>query len=202
MRVPEWAGRSSSISLNGSPAEPVSPDPTTGLHQLDMDEGNFTVTYTLSASIVVQQRANDSMAVTRGALLYALEIGSANISQTPRSFGDRLPFKEDYAPPQSRDWTFSNTTAWNIAIDPSTLAFHVDPVGAANLPSQVWAPGGPPLYMTAQGCQIDWPLFRNSVPGAIPMKAKRKCLGPPYEVRLVPYGSAKLHMAEIPTIVL
>ena len=73
----------------------------------------------------------------------------------------------------------------------------------ADLPTPIFASGAPPMYMTAKGCLIDWPMnadFNNSVPGAPIPLAQRVCLGDAYDVKLVPYGSAKLRMTELPTI--
>jgi hypothetical protein len=56
------------------------------------------------------------------------------------------------------------------------------------------------MYMTANACLIDWPLFMGVVPDAPIAKGDRKCFGDVFQAKLVPYGSAKLHMAELPTI--
>ena len=102
-------------------------------------------------------------------------------------------------PPESRDWQYSNTTPWNYAIDPLTLKYKSDLYTKLKLP--VFAPDNPPGYIEAKACLINWPLFLESVPNVAPMGADRRCFGNKTEtVRLVPYGSAKIHMADLPTL--
>ena len=48
-------------------------------------------------------------------------------------------------------------------------------------------------------CGIEWGIEKGTA-APPPLKAERKCLGEWREVRLVPYGSAKLHMAELPVV--
>lgn len=200
IRVPKWERNAAgSISHGSGMAGELVPDPVTGLHKIQLQPGNTTVVMTLSATVRTEHRANDTIAVYRGALMYALEVGSKSEWQPPRHFDTREPFETGSVPYEARDWTITNTTAWNIAIDPSTLFFWPGD-RRADLPDQIFSPGAPPMYIKAMGCEIEWPLFLDSVPGPAIAKDKRECTSKPYEVRLVPYGSAKLHMAELPTI--
>lgn len=200
IRVPQWElNAAGSIDHGSGIAGELRPDPHTGLHKIQLAPGNTTIVMTLSARTRIEPRANDTVAVYNGPLLYALEIGSSSKWQSPRHFDTREPFDVGTVPYEARDWTTTNTTAWNIAIDPSTLLLFGDR-SRADLPTQIFAPGSPPVYMTATGCEIEWPLFLEAVPGPPVAKEKRRCLSKPHEVRLVPYGSAKLHMAELPVI--
>ena len=201
VRVPAWyVARTSSIRVGHGRALPLSPDPTTGLHKLCLPAGKSSVSYNLGSAIRVDSRANDTVAVYQGALLYALEIGSTNSSTLPKNWANQSYYPAGYAPPQSRDWTMMNTSAWNVAIDPSTLAFHSNLAAGGQLASPIFAPGAPPTWMSVKACKIDWPLFKGSVPGDAPPKASRKCLADSFMAKLRPYGSAKLHMAELPTM--
>ena len=56
------------------------------------------------------------------------------------------------------------------------------------------------MYITAKACLIDWPLFKDVVPGNPVLGEDRKCLGDAFEVKLRPYGSSKLHMADLPVV--
>ncbi|KAK4998128.1 hypothetical protein LTR66_002607 [Elasticomyces elasticus] len=200
VRVPSWYKPSgSSISISGGSSASLSPDPHTGLHKIRLN-GSGTLEYRLGSDIILEQRANETVAVRHGALLYALEIGSANTSTLPKNYANKTYYPENYAPAQARDYTILNTSAWNVAIDPCTLALADRNVDRSELSNPISAPGAPPTSITALGCLIDWPLFRGSVPGAPPTRENKTCLGDAFPVRLVPYGSAKLHMAELPTI--
>ena len=199
VRVPSWATASSSIAVNDGAPSPLSPSPNTGLHSVSLLGGQSTVTYTLGSSVNAVPRGNDTVAVYHGALLYALDVANTNSSQAPRTADGsaQLPLA---VPSQSVDWTFQNASAWNYAIDPSTLTFIQNDGGNDELPSPVFAPGNTGLSITARACLIDWPLWLDSVPGPPPTGDARKCIGEIETVTLVPYGSAKTRMGELPVI--
>lgn len=209
VRVPGWAEQSRSFTTvqatdSGSgpgAAVQVSPDATSGLHRAArMPAGTSVVTYNLSASVRVEQRANSSVAVHYGPLLYGLSISSENSSTVPYDYTTNAPLAAGYAPAQARDWTMINTSAWSYAIDASTVAYHFSGEKGQALARPVWSPGAPPNYVTAQACLIDWPLYLDSVPGLVPLPAQRACVGDAVEVELRPYGSTKLHMVDLPTV--
>ncbi|EMC93981.1 hypothetical protein BAUCODRAFT_74673 [Baudoinia panamericana UAMH 10762] len=203
VRVPAWAGSASSIAVNSDSTTCVSPDPDSGLHKLSLPKGTSTVLYTLVSDIRTEPRENDTVAVYKGALLYALQVENTNTSTLPKPYNNpNTYFDANYAPAQSRDWQYHNTSAWSIAIDPSTLTYHGHNKTFASykLANPAFAPDATPGYMTALGCEIAWDLAFGSVPGYPPVGDKKRCLGNTIEVRLVPYGSAKTHMAELPVI--
>lgn len=204
VRVPSWAGAKSSIQMNSEQSSPLSPDPESGMHKISLGQGNTQITYTLdSTAIRPMSRENDTVAIYKGALLYALKISSSNTSTSPKDTSGTSPYPgPDSAPAQSRDYEYHNESAWNYAIDTSTLHYHgPDAVGADyELANPIFASGAPPAYISVMGCQIDWPLYKGSVPDFAPTGDNRKCLGNATMLRLVPYGSAKTHMAELPTI--
>ena len=169
------------------------------MHKLSLSAGTTSATLTLDTDIAVELRANDSVAVHYGALIYALSIPSTNTSTLPKAFNTNREFPSSYAPPQPRDWQLTNTSAWNIAIDPSTLTLNTanQPVGA--LPNPIWAPGPPSTSVSVQACEIAWGIYKG-VPDVPPPKAERRCLGDVFEARLEPLGAAKLHMVDLPSI--
>jgi len=200
VRVPEWyVSGSSSISVGGH-SQSLSPDTSTGMHKVSAPAGQSTITYTLGANIVVQPRANDTVAVTYGALLYGLEIGEDITAEPAKEWGSRMPYPDGYAPPQVHDYTIENTTIWNIAIDPSTLKVQQgNSTAGTPLPNPIFTLGASPISLSVQACEIAWPLWRG-LPDIPPKVPDRKCLGTPFQARLIPYGAAKLHIAEFPTL--
>ncbi|KAK4496684.1 hypothetical protein PRZ48_012666 [Zasmidium cellare] len=197
VRVPTCAASSSLTS----PSNSLSVfDSTTGLRQIAIPAGNSSLTFNIGTQVRTEPRANDTVAVYRGQLLYALEIGAEVTSAPPKNYYNLTTYPAGYAPPQAVDYTMLNTTEWNVAIDPSTIVYHPANDTQAPLPTPIFAPGKPPMYMTVKACLVDWPLFLNSVPGWPVAKGQRKCLGDAFEAKLVPYGSAKLRMSELPTI--
>ena len=198
-RVPSWANAATSVLQLGSSSIPLSPDSHTGLHTISLSAGTTIFSLTLAPSSVVttQTLSNDSIVVFSGPILYALEVGANVSSNTPLTYG-QTSYPPEYLVPQAQDYIMVNTTPWNIAIDPSTLSFWSNST-TAPLQNPIWSPGAPPTWMTALGCEIDWPLY-NDVPDAIPPLANRTCIGNVRNVTLRPYGSQKLHMSVLPTI--
>ena len=195
LRVPAWA-KSNSVSVNSGASTPLSPDQTTGMADVSLPAGQSTVIYTLTPALTLDQRANNTVSVYHGALLYALQIGEQVIDLPPRNWGNQSAYPSTYAPSQSQDHYINNLTAWNIAVDPATLKYQANSSDSP-LPSPIWTAGGPPGWMVVQGCEIAWPIEKG-VPTNPP--SDRTCTTPAAEYTLIPYGAAKLHMAELPVV--
>lgn len=183
----------------------VAPDEESGLHKAARiaAAGRTTrISYHLSTTVRAEPRANGTVAVYHGALLYALSVASTNSSTAPYDYTTNAPHAAGYAPPESRDWTLLPASDWDYAIDPSTLAYHYGGEAApGRAPADpIWAPGAPPGYVTARACRVDWGLYLGSVPGVAPAPGARACVGEVVEVELRPYGSTKLHMVDLPTV--
>jgi len=203
VRVPGWyIAERSSITVTtktGSSTTVLSPDPATGMHTISLPLGTSTVTYVLGAAMVVQPRANDAVAIRYGALLYALEIKTSVASTRARNWQDHTKYPVDYAPRQARDYVIDSTSPWAVAIDTSTLRLHVHFPTTETLPNPIFVPGAPPTSITVKACEIDWG-FSQGVAAEPPPLERRRCTGRVFEARLIPYGAAKLHMAELPTM--
>ena len=202
VRVPSWYQSSnSSIAVGGGSPSPLSPDSATGLHRVSLTAGDNSITYTLGSTIRTEARANETVSVYQGALLYALDVANTNTTRAPlNSAGTGPNISPLPIPSESQDWTFTNASAWNYAIDTSTLTFHMRGTDSDPLPDQIWAPGAAPVTISARACQIDWPLWLDSVPGAPPTGEARTCIADPEDVTLIPYGAARTRMSELPTI--
>jgi len=201
VRVPSWAELAhTTVSIDSGVTTIVSPDSITGLHKISIASGSTSITYSIgNPGIIQESRANETVSIHYGALVFALAIPSSNTSSTPKAFGDgsNKPLPEGYAPIQSRDYSYRNESEWNYAIDPNTLAIHrSEESGLAN---PIFAPGAPPVWMSAKACKIEWALFKG-VPDAPPIGDARKCISDIVDVRLEPLGSAKLHLLDIPVI--
>jgi hypothetical protein len=203
VRVPEWAESAALMSHHAHGNKVAG-----GLMRISLPQGISRVMYTLNTGIRTTPRVNDTIAVYHGQLLYAYEIGAHITSTSPHVYNTQQLHPEGYAPLQSRDYSMVNTTDWNVAIDPSTLEYkHKSPINYTinstpqAMPGPMFASGAPPNFLTAKACLIDWPLLvEGSVPSGPPTGEARKCLGKAFDIKLVPYGSAKLRMAELPTI--
>lgn len=192
LRVPEW---STGIKINGA-SSPV--DPQTSLAKVQVPSGQTTIKYEIGASLRTVSRANDTVAVYQGPILYSLYISPIISSGPPKFYSDpHQAYPDGTYPPEMQDHMMTNGTEWNVAIDPSTLKYHA---GEGSLPSPTFDDGKLPMFITAKACLIDWPLFKDAVPADPPAKKDRYCIGRPFDATLRPYGSSKLHMSDLPTI--
>ncbi|KAJ7655377.1 hypothetical protein B0H17DRAFT_1099127 [Mycena rosella] len=189
-RIPSWV-TAGTVSVNGAPAEALAPNEN-GLHAVAVGAGVTTLVFELPAEIRIENRPHGSVAVHRGALNYAFDIPRhekqlAAHPLEPRAVDlELLPAEWD---------------AWQLAIDPSTLAFSNANANAnANahrtLPSPIFDAGRPPVTLTVAACPIDWPLAGDMF--AAPPPEDPVCLGAFRNVTLWPFGAAKLRISEFP----
>ncbi|KAJ5349469.1 hypothetical protein N7541_007196 [Penicillium brevicompactum] len=192
LRVPEW---STGIKINGASS---SVDTQTSLAKIQVPSGQTTIKYEIGAGLRIVSRANDTVAIYQGSILYSLYISPVITSEPPKLYSNpHQAYPEGTYPSNMQDHMMTNGTEWNVAIDPSTLKFHA---GDGPLPSPTFDDGKLPMFVTAKACLIDWPLFKDAVPAAPPAKKDRYCIGRPFNATLRPYGSSKLHMSDLPTI--
>jgi Beta-L-arabinofuranosidase, GH127 len=216
IRIPGWhiPGPSSGITISTFSSDggvktqslAVLPNEHTRLHTLTLPAGTSSISLTLSHDIKLEHRANASIAVRAGPLLYALQIPSYNtstsISQQNSSSPSPVPASLGPTPSQVRNYQIFPlpSSSWNVAIDPSTLTFHTSYRAGERepeLPNPLWADGVAPTWIEGRGCLIDWPTWKGG-PGPVPLD--RRCLGGSFGVKLIPYGGAKVHMSELPTV--
>lgn len=200
LRVPEWAQSSleqSMSALNASRNSPLTPD-SSNLQHYSISPGTTTITVTLPMPLRVEYR-NSHAAIFRGPLLYALDISYNTSFHQPLNWTDRLPLPVTETVPQSKDWVLTPTGPWKFAIDPEVTKMTVESIRSeeAELPSPVWSRDGPPTAVWVDGYPIDWPEDKGTaaVPPDIPVvvNATNKT-----RLKLIPYGAAKLHIAEFP----
>jgi hypothetical protein len=163
------------ISINGATAAAVKP--SQGLHAIQVAKGTTKFTLNLPAAITTESRPHGSIAVQRGPLHYALDL-----SRTSKVL------KVDPDEARAIDWEFdvASNTSWQYAIDPATLAFHTSTPTSGKLPSPVFDKGGPPLFITAKACPINWAVAGDTF--AAPPPENPTCTGAAVNVTLTPYG--------------
>lgn len=194
-RVPAWALLDKSVVVvDSGKHHSLKPDNATGLHTLIVPSGRTRVEVSFSAELRVEARANDTVSVYHGALLYALPVAGDYSASRPANY----PGTD--APPEANDWSILPRSPWNVAIDTTTFQFYEYPNRYNEwLPHPIWRDESPPISISALGCQIDWELSDGYAPNP-PLMGRRNCTGRAFLVELRPYGSAKLHMAELPTV--
>jgi len=192
-RVPSWAVlHKTTVSIDGRAPEVVNPDQITGMHTVRVQAGKTIIVYELGADIRVEPRANDTVAIYHGALLYAVSVFG--------EYNPRVParYPAGSAPPEANDWTITPTSPWALAIDTSTLRFFAYPNRDDDqLPDPIWQENAPPIGISALACEINWDLTDGYASNP-PLKEERNCTSRAFLVFLKPHGASKLHMSEIP----
>ncbi|KAJ3782006.1 hypothetical protein GGU10DRAFT_409635 [Lentinula aff. detonsa] len=182
VRIPSWVVNGT-ISINGG--EPTAVSPNNGLQAVPVKAGTTTFTLNLPAEITTESRPHGSIAVHRGPLHYAFDISRTSKVLT-----------ENAEQPLAKDLEFDATTAWEYAIDPSTLQFVNNPPASGTLPSPVFDSGLPPLSMTVTACPINWPVAGSTFASSPPTNPA--CTGAQKTITLTPYGATKLRIGEFP----
>ncbi|KAJ3999026.1 hypothetical protein F5050DRAFT_1864201 [Lentinula boryana] len=182
VRIPSWVVNGT-ISINGG--KPTAVSPNNGLQAVPVKAGTTTFTLNLPAEITTESRPHGSIAVHRGPLHYAFDISRTSKVLT-----------ENAEQPLAKDLEFDATTAWEYAIDPSTLQFVNKPPASGTLPSPVFDSGLPPLSMTVTACPINWPVAGSTFASSPPTNPA--CTGAQKTITLTPYGATKLRIGEFP----
>jgi hypothetical protein len=210
IRVPTFAQNStaSTIAVNGAAATTLTPD-SMSLHTVNVNAGKTTLHVNLNTPLEVEVRFNGAVAVTRGALNFAVEIPNNDTVapglRSAQAVADVEVLYPD-APPafftpfdnHTHDNTLLPTSDWNIAIDPSTIKVLDNSAKTQSIPYYAWAPGSSPVTMTATACLIEWGLTLGTA--SPPPVSPNTCLGDHFTVNLVPFGAAKLRLGEIPVM--
>ncbi|KAI0705252.1 hypothetical protein BC835DRAFT_1410156 [Cytidiella melzeri] len=182
VRIPSWVSEGT-MSVNGSKASTVAPK--NGLHAVQVSSGTTTLILNLPSEITVESRPHNSIAVHRGPLHYAFDIAR---SQKTLSRNAQQPLAVDLE--------FNAATAWQYAIDPSTLTFHPGEA-SSTLPSPIFDFGLPPFTISVMACPIEWDVAGDTFAASPP--SNPVCTGPTKNISLSPFGATKLRIGEFPT---
>jgi hypothetical protein len=183
LRIPAWAD-GAIVSVDGASAEPAKPGT---FHRLSRQwSGKQTVKLVLPMKLRTERRFNDAVTVRRGPLVFALGVGNEW-----RKLRGESP---------TVDYELHPTTPWNYALDlkadapEASLRVETKPVADVPFSSE-----SPAVRLLGKARRVkDWELLKNAadVPPVSPVKS-----GEPLEdVVLIPYGSAKLRVTEIPVL--
>lgn len=191
LRIPGWC-RGASVAINGEPVA-CSPD-TRGFARIDrrwQDGDQLTLTLPMSVRPLPRPRGARSLAL--GPLILAL---------SPGELWTKLPTGEGFG-----DWELRNRRSWNYALDlggtgPETVC-RVERFNVPDLPFSLGSSrpdagvDGVALRVHTPAKRLpDWLLEHNSA--APPPPSPVASLQPTHQVQLVPYGCARLRIAEFP----
>ncbi|KAI0150354.1 hypothetical protein GGR57DRAFT_472494 [Xylariaceae sp. FL1272] len=200
LRVPGWNPGASVITNGTTPhvSHTQAPDDKTGMHRFNIASGHTTVTYTIDMKPRAEPRDNGAVSIYVGSLLFSLDIGTTETSTLPHAFNhagsrgmDWIPFDE------ARDYSYSSTSPWNVAIDPNTLVFHgMGP--DEELPEDPFDSHSVTVWLEVQGCTVNWPMLKHLTPEPPPKSPE--CEGDVKTYTMRPYGALKVHMSELPVM--
>lgn len=135
------------------------------------------------------ERPYNLYAVEYGALVYSLPIKTEYVRREYTKNG--VERKYPYC-----DYELIPASPWNYGF--ASESFTVTENDISDIP---FSAEKPPISLTASVCRIDWRHARFLKTVAAKKPRGRRALSPPEEIRLIPYGCAKLRMTEMPKTV-
>ncbi|KAI1053249.1 hypothetical protein LB506_012310 [Fusarium annulatum] len=194
VRIPGWTTPKANIEMNGGRSKTVAPDDS-GLHHTTILPGITTLTLELPMEVRVAMR-NSSASIYYGPLLYAFDIPYTETHHQPLNWTDRKPLPNDEVHPHSHDYVLEPTELWQYAIDPDSIVVKTSTSTVKNLPNPIFAKDAPPVFLTVDAWKIAWPTDNDTAawPPINPVVDKDR----KEKIKLVPFGSAKLHIAQFP----
>ncbi|KAL2850238.1 hypothetical protein BJY01DRAFT_245549 [Aspergillus pseudoustus] len=197
VRIPAWAlnSTSSKYRVGKSKWHTLSPA-ADSLQSFKLDRGTTDIEINLSMEPRVTEPRNGSVAIYYGPLLYALDIEFSNpTSHSPLNWTDRTALPSTQVLKQTRDWVLEPTSEWRYAIDPQSITVERLQKEGKELSNPIWAREAIPVALWLDAWVINWEEEKGTA--ALP-PVNPVVTGEPTRVRLIPYGAAKLHIAEFP----
>jgi hypothetical protein len=210
LRIPEWVAKPT-VAVNG---EPFACKTGEFLAINRKWKKSDRIELILESPVRIEKRYNNAASVAKGPLFFSLRI--------PKKYTAIDNCKKHYAYLGSTDWQIEPAGDWNfgLVIDPSnpaksfevtTNAMSKYPFGDAGDPVYNVATNSfdtlninPPIILKAKGKKIPgWVIVDNSAgptPYSPVVLTGNSAQAVAFDIELIPYGSAKLRLSEIPVI--
>jgi len=183
LRVPSWAKNPVVQVGTGNPI-PVTPGQ---FYIVNCQQGTTNINARFSASVQISRRLNNAVAVSRGPLVYALQMGTQWKQTVHHAF-------------QSYDYVVMPTTPWNYALEidqtnpANSFSFVQGPVGSIPFSSD-----GAPVKLLVKGRRVpQWGVSANAA--AVPPTSPVTSSSPSENLVLIPNGATQLRIVEFPYI--
>ncbi len=184
LRIPDWAEDAELTVDGGAPARV---DAGT-VHELDRTwAGEQTLVLRLPAGVRVEHRQQDSVSVRRGPLVFARAVGES---------WQRI----DGVDPHT-SWEVHPAEPWNHALelDPAAPEAGLD-LERREVGERPFSPEGAPIRLRARARRLPAWMLRHGAADAPPPSpvAEVELDGESEQVELLPYGSVRLRVSELP----
>ncbi|KAH8652616.1 hypothetical protein BGZ60DRAFT_419927 [Tricladium varicosporioides] len=199
IRVPDWASTSlvkSMMQIGWNEPVPLSPD-SSNLQNIPIKKGTTNITIIFPMEIRVETR-NETVGFYYGPLLYAADIEYEETSHQALNWTDRKPLDDSEVDPRARDHVLKPVSAWQFAVDPSTVAVENNGRENEELPNPVFVKDGPPTALSVDAYPIEWPVEKDTA--ALPPINLTADISKKMKLKLIPFGAAKLHIAQFPVV--
>jgi DUF1680 family protein len=179
-RIPGWA-EGATVQVDHDALATAEPDSYFEVKR--QWQGRSVVTLIFPMKATAERRFNNSVAISRGPLIYSLAIGT------------EWSHLRGEAP--HNDFTLHATTPWSYALLPDFLnSLHFE---KAELTGNPYDPATPGMRASVKGRLLpDWGIERNAAapPPVSPVTSSEAIT----ELCLIPYGTAKLRVTEFPVL--